>query len=1122
MKKIYSFLLIATALLISTNMWAEAIPISTADQLSTYFNRDGIGDTYDLQLTETVTVDETLRLYAKEANKGNTINLDLNGKTITFSKTIGIELFKGTLNITGSGYLTNTYQPMKDEPSYVIMVYGYNDENTENWSNLTIGENVNIQNEAAYNGTPTGIGVAVDGFHGAYPSRISLYKDPTNVASSDTIVRGELLTDIYGTNPADATDCGYWRGNTRTTRKTVAASPAYVSNTTAKTRTYNYTGWTYTETFALVAAAEAISSGLVDYATLYPRAGLAKTDKYINGAVGNIANVWKTTEKDSIAYQTSTSKSNGYTYYYNYPEGLWFYTAVTNGTDTLRYTADNETSYPSVAATNTYRGYAYGVVINVSGTVYGSKYGVKVNGYLIGTGDNAPKINLTSTSAVEAAASSAKSVAVYSSGFGSWTIEGEVTGANGVYVKSGEVEIENATITSNYEGTPANIFGKSAGVDVGGMAICIESNDSYAGGQAVTISGDTKVSAGENGAAILEKIATKDDESKVSNITINGGTFEGGQAGSIIIEDDTKDVTTVYGANIEVVEGGEQTATDIQNLLEQLKPAGTTVVEVEVDGQTTYVVTEFTGTTPTSFTISNNTDAENRADFDLSGLDLSLVNDFTVGDEEGATPEDIYLGALILNHTTGITINVYKNSTLTVKSLVMGENDVINVAPGAKLIVDGEQGITAPKNENIIVKAVGDEMGEFYFNPAVNSNKHPKATVELNAKAYNNGSTYYYQRCGVPAFEGIHPSDIQKSYGASYWYWDAEADDWINIPVANWSTFTFQPFQGFQVTSAATAEYQETYNFPVALYGNVDGRITYRPNFNYMANSYTGGMDIATMLADIMTKNVLEGGLYAYTPNANTRDTWDLISALDVEDANNGTGTLRQTKLDPMQAFVCRNKTAENYTDTINYKNVVWNHRNEAKAVNHAPARRSASSNWDKVKVVVISNDFSQAVTLRQSAQFSSDYDNGGDITVMENGEFNVYAETELGNLAQVATDNLVGQTLTIDTKNVKSFKMTFENVYGQTFAIRDNVTGSVIDMTEDAEYYFTADADNGANRFEIVAARKMPTDVETINADAAAKAQKGIYSLVGAYLGENFDVLPAGVYVVNGVKVVK
>ena len=46
-----------------------------------------------------------------------------------------------------------------------------------------------------------------------------------------------------------------------------------------------------------------------------------------------------------------------------------------------------------------------------------------------------------------------------------------------------------------------------------------------------------------------------------------------------------------------------------------------------------------------------------------------------------------------------------------------------------------------------------------------------------------------------------------------------------------------------------------------------------------------------------------------------------------------------------------------------------------------------------------------------------------------------------------------------------------------------------------------------------------MPTALE--NAEVKANV-KGVYTLMGQYLGEKIDKLPAGVYVVDGVKVVK
>jgi hypothetical protein len=97
---------------------------------------------------------------------------------------------------------------------------------------------------------------------------------------------------------------------------------------------------------------------------------------------------------------------------------------------------------------------------------------------------------------------------------------------------------------------------------------------------------------------------------------------------------------------------------------------------------------------------------------------------------------------------------------------------------------------------------------------------------------------------------------------------------------------------------------------------------------------------------------------------------------------------------------------------------------------------------------------------------------------------------------------------------------MSFKNVEGTEYAIRDNVTGQVYAIEEGASFGFAAQPNSTAeNRFEIVSIHKVPTAVE--NTESAAKAH-GIYTMLGQYVGEDFNALPAGVYVVDGVKIVK
>ena len=79
-----------------------------------------------------------------------------------------------------------------------------------------------------------------------------------------------------------------------------------------------------------------------------------------------------------------------------------------------------------------------------------------------------------------------------------------------------------------------------------------------------------------------------------------------------------------------------------------------------------------------------------------------------------------------------------------------------------------------------------------------------------------------------------------------------------------------------------------------------------------------------------------------------------------------------------------------------------------------------------------------------------------------------------------------------------------------------------VLTVGQCAAYTFRQDANSTVNgRFEIVGLAKVPTAIE--NAEVATSG-KGIYTALGQYVGEKdaWSALPAGVYIVDGVKMVK
>ena len=137
----------------------------------------------------------------------------------------------------------------------------------------------------------------------------------------------------------------------------------------------------------------------------------------------------------------------------------------------------------------------------------------------------------------------------------------------------------------------------------------------------------------------------------------------------------------------------------------------------------------------------------------------------------------------------------------------------------------------------------------------------------------------------------------------------------------------------------------------------------------------------------------------------------------------------------------------------------------------------------------------------------------------MNENYLNVFAA---GNLSTVATDNIDGTMLSLETRDAELYTLSFNNVAGEELYIKDMMTGIVTEISEGNTYNFAAQSNaKVANRFQIISSKHAPTALEDV---AAGHAAKGIYTVLGQYLGgaDQLDKLPKGVYVVDGVKIVK
>lgn len=822
------------------------------------------------------------------------------------------------------------------------------------------------------------------------------------------------------------------------------------------------------------------------------------------------------------------------------------------------------------------RGVANGVRVDVHGYIRASKYAFKANGllgapsdrnvekdpspltgfvvdpanlgldYTIANTDTAytPFIRLYSTADMWVQAdnnsepkNSDKPVAVYCSGYSRWLIEGTCVGSTGVYVKSGDVDIHDATIQSTYTGTYTPPTGTGSGTQGQGSAIVIESSTAYAGDIDVNIGGDTKVTA-TNGYAIDEKVTTS-DTTKVDAIVITGGSFEGGVVGgtpenptygTIAISETTaeakdgqatgKTETTtivVSGGSVEgnVSYGNEG---DINNIVDDTQSYMTIVTDPET-GKQTVVISQ--GEEPTAVASDFNVDTvAHKIDVKMDDA-VTTKNQVITG-----TNKTVTLGTLTMNPaTTPVTLTVKSTNTLIVDKIIMGYKAQIIVEQGAKLIVMGEQGITAPAVNNIVLKATETSQATFLFNPAVSSNRQPKATVELYTTAYEidaqNGT---WQRFTSPMAivdslrnsflaEGgqLAPTSPYATLRTWINYWDYSELKWKQILSTNMTSFT-----GYKLTNNS-----KNGGVKYRLYGNLQGSVTsdlaFKANgFNYFGNSYTAPMHIKTLL------DQLEGTSIDKNVNLwnTTYQRFDAVTANDINE-----GMAEKSAIPAMETFIFRlvSGGASAHAD-VNYTQSVWGYNTSADPESYNMTAPARVENMNRVRIYIESaNGDRDYVTLRQAERFSAEYESGADaVKLMQDGVMNFYVNGEEENLSSVAADNMLGMFLSLKAADEIQYTLSFANVCGEPMYLKDMINGQVIEMTEGNTYNFVAQAnEENVGRFQIVSRQEMPTAVETIEETVAPKA---IYTIMGQYVGETTDWnnLPAGVYVVDGVKVIK
>ena len=1076
MRKFYSLVLIATALLIGTNAWAGEFYGSTRAELQAAVNAVIDGEVSDpiIKLTKPVNLNGYIWVGTQSMNAPyRSVTIDLNGYNITLNGN-GEDyarifyLTHGELNIINTAeqeanvQFTGTIKHHSD----IIMVHGsykssrWNDDGTglsadsintrdQGWfSHLYVGKNVNIY--------------AAEGCCGAGITCDSRY-------SSTKLSRDGGATEVnldYGTNLGVGNSNEY--GLAQGVRIDLEGKIEIVGTSTGKAYGIKANGYLQSP---LSCATNNINKR-DNYATNYADYNLP-----IDDAPADENGIKITHRLDTLDVPF-----------------IWVHPGAEIK---VREEGDRVTAlYAAGYAKWLVQGYCEG------------KTGMYVSSGVLDLNDAYIRSNADSwTQPTEAgSANGGGSGAVLNSRDGGYAGDIEFTVAGDTKIESvagyAIEEIVNTTSVPNPKADPESpeyVPGSPETIQVTQISdITIEGGTIIGGDKgAIVISESTTQAAIEAAAADPE-----DDDKKVT-VTVYGGTVDGNtQVGSTGDLDDLIPYTTNYHTT-------EVTVTDPKTGNEK------TIIVVSQGAEPAIANPEHPEMPTTWEFIAEHQGANNSYQWTAQETNQQI------------TSGTIKLNELQINSGTAGHLQeliIKNNAALEVNRLIMNDYARIIVEAGGKLIVKGTQGITSPSVNNITLESSESAQAIFLFHPEVQSNRHPNATVKLTSKGYIKGgdnTKKVWQRFGVPAYtskveEGAvirystNPEDNPVTYNDASWIaaYDYNSDNWVTMPDED----AFVPFQCYEASSVATEANHTIYTFKCPLMGNSDFTLPLNEytEWNYYANSYMAPIDIKQMLTSFVTNHAkVKGTVYVYRSEDNW---WDNINLGQL----GYFPTAAQTQIDPMQAFIFQ-KNAEGTADAvINYKKHIYNPDPTTTPV-AAPVRDREVFSAAIVEIAT-ADGAKDKLYLIESDKFTADFDNGYDAAkYMNNESFNIFAGEQLG---IIATDNLEGTAISMTSKAQTSFTMTFSNVTNMEYAIRDNLTGTETAIEEGATYMFSTAANaNIEGRFEIVPVAKMPTAIENVEATAAAK---GIYPVSGQFVGNDYHSLPNGIYVVDGKKIVK
>lgn len=502
----------------------------------------------------------------------------------------------------------------------------------------------------------------------------------------------------------------------------------------------------------------------------------------------------------------------------------------------------------------------------------------------------------------------------------------------------------------------------------------------------------------------------------------------------------------------------------------------------------------------------------------VSSFDLSTGTDMTLN-QETTTAGYVQVKDNATEGATTVTIGTpSQDQTLVINNGldVQGESQVI-VQAGSTLEI-GEGGINTEQPSNIVIGADENGAASLIMDPTITVNQTPNLTVKMKAKQIGwimaSGKEYYWHRFALPIQQAStwvkNPNKSTYVFG-----WNYSTNDWEQLSALT----QMVPFQGYTLSADYENLGDVEYTFTGQLAGNTNNALNFQRNgFNFFGNSYTGYIDILALVDQIMDDNKIDGTVWMWYQENQSYVAIPLQALRD----NPYSFDSWMREVAPMQTFILKQNGSVNASTELNYASAIWGNPRYGHNTSSPAPQRIQNDETARMRIIVkADNGKSDFVMLTEDGRFSDAFEKGYDgEKYMNENALNMYATVNDVDYTAVATDNLAGKALTLNTVESVNYTMLFAKVNGEAYAIRDLMTNIITPITEGNTYTFAAQPNTTIEgRFVIVPMQNMPTDVETVETTPAVK---GIYTIMGQYVGEDFDILPAGIYVVDGVKIVK